>query len=169
MLLVHQLHEDGAGFAKTLRSREAWGRIALGESSLKHPGVVDSAYGKIIRGLIKNERLKTPKKMNVKGIAKGDIEEMYTAYAQLSHDAAHPSVTALERHFRRDLDGRLTTDIAPPFKSGERLVTLDTACDALLGACLGVGGRLGGTSQDETLGALWKQFVGQGLRAAVEL
>jgi hypothetical protein len=62
LLLVHQLHEDGAGFVKTLRSREAWGRIALGESSLKHPGVVDSAYGKIIRDLIKNERLKTPKK-----------------------------------------------------------------------------------------------------------
>jgi hypothetical protein len=63
LLLVHQLHEDGAGFVKTLRSHEAWGTIALGESSLKHPGVVDSANGKIIRGLIKNERLKTPKKM----------------------------------------------------------------------------------------------------------
>ena len=45
-LLLVQLHEDGAGFAKTLRSDEAWGRIALGESSLKHLGVVDSAYGK---------------------------------------------------------------------------------------------------------------------------
>lgn len=169
LLLAHQLHEDGVGFVKTLQSHEAWGRISLGESSLKHPGVVDSAYGKIVRGLIKRERLRAPKKMNVKGIAKGDIETMYTAYAQLSHDAAHPSVTALERHLQRDLDGRLTTDIAPPFKPGERLVTLDMACDALLGACLGVGARLGGTSQDDALGALWKQFVGQGLRAAVEL
>jgi hypothetical protein len=47
--------------------------------SLKHLGGVDSAYGKIVRGLIKRERLRTPKKMNLKGIAKGDIEKMYAA------------------------------------------------------------------------------------------
>ena len=91
---------------------------------------------------------------------------MYAAYAELSHDAAHPSVAALERHFRRGDNGRWTMDIAPRFKPNERLTTLDIACNALFGVCLAVSGLLGGTSQDEALGALWGRFVRQGMRTA---
>jgi hypothetical protein len=82
---------------------------------------------------------------------------------QLSHDAAHASIIALERHIQRDHIGRMTVDAVPSFKAGERLATLDMACDALLGACLGVGAMLGGTSEDDGLAALWERFVDQGL------
>jgi hypothetical protein len=88
---------------------------------------------------------------------------MYAAYAELSHDAAHPSVSPLERHFRRADNGGWAMDIAPGFKPRERLATLAMACHALLGVCLGVSGLVGRTSQDDALGALWGRFVDQGL------
>ena len=60
LFLVDQLLQDGAGFLKTMRSHEAWGRISLGEALLKH-GVADSPYGQTIRGLIKSERAEFPR------------------------------------------------------------------------------------------------------------
>jgi hypothetical protein len=163
LFLVHQLRQNGAGFVKTMRSHEAWGRISLGEWLLEDHVAADSPFGKTIRDLIKRERLNGPKKMDVKGTATGGVEGMYAAYAELSHDAAHPSVTSLERHFRRADNGRWTMDIAPGFEARERLATLAMACNALFGVCLGVSGLLGGTSQDDALGALWGRFVEQGL------
>jgi hypothetical protein len=90
LFLVDRLLRDGAAFVKTMRSYEAWGRISLGETSLKHPGVADTPQGQIVRGLIKRERVEFPKpnKMTVSDTAKGEIEKMYPAYALLSHDAA---------------------------------------------------------------------------------
>jgi hypothetical protein len=163
LFLVHRLRQDGARFVKTMRSHEAWDRISLGEWLLDGHVAADSPFGKTIRGLIKRERVNAPKKMNVKGTATGGVEHMYATYAELSHDAAHPSVTALERHFRQASNGRWAMDIAPPFKDRERLLTLARACNALLGVCLGVSGLLGGTSQDNALSALWQRSVDQGL------
>jgi hypothetical protein len=170
LFLVDQLLQHGAKFVGTMRSHEAWGRISLGESALKHPGVADSPQGRTVRGLIKRERAEFPKpsKLTVSDTAKGDIETMYPAYAILAHDAAHPSLTALERHFRPNSDRRLTVELAPPFKPGERLATLDMACDAVFGACIGVNQLLGGTSQNDALRALWERFARQGRHAATE-
>ena len=119
--------------------------------------VADSPHVQIIRGLIKRERAEFPKsnKLSVSETAKGDMSKFYTDYAMLSHDPAHPSITALKRHFRPDHNRRLTMDIAPPFKPRERLMTLDLACDALFGACIHVSMLLGRTSQDDALVALW--------------
>ena len=120
-----------------MRSHEAASRISLGESSLKHPGVAESPQGKTVRGLIKRERAEFPsQKLTVSDTAKGDIEKMYPAYAMLSHDAAHASITALKRHYRQGHNRRLMVDVVPPFKPRERLATLDLACDAVLGACV---------------------------------
>ena len=167
LFLVDQLLQDGAGFLKTMRSHEAWGRILLGEALLKR-GAADSPEGQTIRGLIKGQRAEFPRpnKLTVSETAKSDVSNLYSDYAMLSHDAAHPSITALRRHFRPDHTGRLTMDIAPPFKPRERLTTLDMACDALFGACIHVSKLLGGTSQDDALGALWERFVSQRLDAA---
>ena len=161
LFLVHRLRQDGASFVKTMRGHEAWERISLGEWLLEGHVVADSPFGETIRDLIKRERVNAPKKMNVKRTATGGVEHMYATYAELSHDAAHPSITALERHFRRADNGHWKMDLAPPFKDRERLLTLARACNALLGVCLGVSALLGGTSQDDALGALWKRFVAQ--------
>ena len=42
LFLVDGLLQHGAAFVKAMRSHEAWGRISLGEASLKHAGVADN-------------------------------------------------------------------------------------------------------------------------------
>ena len=84
-----------------MRSHEAWGRISLGEWLLEGHVAADSPFGKTIRDLIEQRAPQRTKENDRKETATGGIESMYAAYAELSHDAAHPSVTALERHFRR--------------------------------------------------------------------
>jgi hypothetical protein len=163
---VNKLVKDGTGAVKEMRRHEAASKISLGKATLKHGvahGVADSPLGKTIRKMINRENGKSPKKLQVSEIAKGEIEAMYPDYALFSYDAAHASIIALERHLPLDHIGRLTVEVVPPFKPDERLMTLDTACDLLLGVCLGVGGLLGGTSQDDAVGALWKRFVDQNL------
>jgi hypothetical protein len=167
---IDQLRQHGADFVKTMRSDESANRVSLGEFSLKHPGVADSPHGQTVRRLIKRERGEFPKpsKLKVSDTAKGDIEKMYPAYAVLSHDAAHPSITALKRHYQPDHGSRLTVDIVPRFKPSELLATLDMACDAVFGACIGVNQLVGGTSQNDAIRALWERFVRQGRHAATE-
>jgi hypothetical protein len=168
LFLVDKLLKHGVEYVKTMRSHEAASRISIGQSALKHPGVAESPGGKTIRGHIKRERTEFPKpeKLTVSDTAKGEIEKMYPAYAMLSHDAAHASVTALKRHYRQDEKGLRTVEVAPPFKRRERLETLDMACNAVLGACIGVSELLGGTSQNEAVTALSERFMHQRRRAA---
>ena len=91
---------------------------------------------------------------------------MYSAYAMLAHDAAHASITALKRHYLQGEKGLLTVEVVPPFKPRERLETLDMACEAILGACMGVSRFLGGTSQNDAILALFERFERQRLHAA---
>ena len=109
----------------------------------------------------------SPEKLAVSDTAKGEMEKRYLAYLLLSHDAAHAlSLVALERHFQLHQGGRLTMNVIPSFLPGERLATLDMACDAVLGACMGVSLVLGVTSQNEAVRALYERFVHQGRHAA---
>jgi hypothetical protein len=165
---VHQLRQHGAEFVNAMRSDESANRVSLGETTLKHPGVADSPQGRTVRGLIKRERVEFPKpsKLKVSDTAKGEIEKIYLAYAMLSHDVAHASVTALKRHYRQGEKGLRIVEVVPPFKLRERLATLDMACDAVLGACIGVSHILGGTSQNDAVRALFQRFERQGRHAA---
>jgi hypothetical protein len=163
LFLIDDLRQRGSDSVKNMRSHDASHKISLGKMALKQPGVGDGPLARIFENLIQRESLKKPKRLSVRGTAKGEIARMYAYYALLSHDAAHPSVTALDRHFPQVYDGHRTAIVVPPFKPEERLATVDMACDALLGACLGVGAMLGGTSQDDALAALWGNFVDQGL------
>jgi hypothetical protein len=160
--LIDDLRQRGADSVRDMRSHDASYKISLGKMALEQPAVADGPLARIFEDLIQRESLKEPKRRTV-STAKGDIARMYAYYALLSQDAAHPSVTALDRHFRRFHDGHLTATVVPPLTPEERLATLDMACDLLLGACLGVGAMLGGTSQDDGVAALWERFVDQGL------
>jgi hypothetical protein len=99
--LISDLHQRGEDSVKDMRSHDAHGKISLGKIVLTHPGVADGPLASVFERLIERERLKQPKRLTVRDTAKGgDIERMYADYALLSHDAAHPSLTALDRHFR---------------------------------------------------------------------
>jgi hypothetical protein len=162
LFLVDQLCKHGAGFVKDMRSHEEASRQTVAHSALKLPGVADGPKGRIVRDQIKRGRneFPKPKKLTVSETAEGELEKMYPAYAMLAHDAAHASVTALRRHSRPDHKGQLTVHLVPPFKPGERLETLDSACETLLRVCIGVNELAEGTSQSDAIRALWERFVG---------
>jgi hypothetical protein len=161
---MDHLLQHGASFVKTMRSHDAWGRISLAELTLKRPGVANGRHGQAGRDLIKRERLKDAQKNDRKRHGPAGIEKRYPAHARLSR-VAHPSITAIRRHFRLGRGG-WTVGVAAPLRGTERLRTLDSGCDALFGARWAASQLLFGTSQDDTLNALWEQFVLQGHQAS---
>jgi hypothetical protein len=163
LFLVDQLLENGDGFAKTMRSNDAAKRISLGERMLKHPGAGESPAGKTLLGVIKSQRAEFPKpsRLTVSDTVEGEMEVVYSSYGLLSHDAAHPSVTALRRHYPQGETGPLAVEIVPPFTPGELLLTLGMACHVILTACVGFSELLGGTSQDGAVRALYERYQRQ--------
>lgn len=88
-----------------------------------------------------------------------DFEKTYIFYAQLSSDAAHPSIDALHRylvpHSGDEIGG---VDIEPVVKDTEIELTLYYLCSAVMGVCVGVNQMLGGTSGGRVLNQLADEF-----------
>lgn len=91
------------------------------------------------------------------------IGDVYILYSQLSSDAAHPSVAALNRHIVPSDDSdhpeMRGLDVLPPPRPEEIDDTLELACMALLGACVGTSQLLGGTPGGEVLNALADEYL----------
>jgi hypothetical protein len=66
--------------------------------------------------------------------AKVGFADMYVFYRQLSADAAHPSLEALERYIREDNSVRW----GPNCEQQEIADTLNIACHFLIGACAAI-------------------------------
>jgi hypothetical protein len=170
---VAALCERGTEFVKAMRSDEAANRKALGEQGLKRltEDAKNGEHGQIIRTQIRRllDEFPKPRKFHINEVAGETVaDRAYLSYAILSMDAAHPSITALRRHLRWETEGEtryLTLNVVPRFTSKERLATLDEACTALLGVCVGVNQLLGGTTKSEALKAKWERFETQGLHA----
>jgi len=151
---------------EAMRSDNAANRRSLG--NLVGSGAADSQFGEFVNAQIDGllAEFPTPQKLRLNEVSKGLMERAYHLFRILSHDGAHASVDTLRHHYRRNNNGRRTVEVVPPFKPGERLATLDIACDAVLGACIGVNQLLGGTSQSDALRALFERFERQGRHAA---
>jgi hypothetical protein len=73
--------------------------------------------------------------------ARGPLYKSYVYYAELSADAAHPTLDALQRYLGRSQENGepvRTIDINPLVRPKERRMTLLLACEALLGVCIDV-------------------------------
>jgi len=88
------------------------------------------------------ERLRTapisPKGLVASGVAKGSVVgHAYLIYAQLSADAAHPSINALRRYIEVENEaGGITINADMDVSQEEHLKTASYACMALAGVCL---------------------------------
>jgi hypothetical protein len=86
LFLIAKLLENGAGFAKIMRSDAAARGMSMGKRALKQPGAAESPAGKTLRGAIKSQRAEFPNPSmlgKVSDMAEGEIEVMYPAYAVL--------------------------------------------------------------------------------------
>jgi Family of unknown function (DUF5677) len=73
--------------------------------------------------------------------AVGPYKDTYIAYSQFSGDAAHPTITALSRHW--SIENEAILDVEPEAKEDELDHTLDFACIAILGIMVAVNEMIG--------------------------
>lgn len=93
--------------------------------------------------------------------ARGPLFKSYVYYAELSADAAHPTLDALQRYLGRAQEGDKpirTIDINPLVSPKERRLTIMMVCEALLSACIGVTQILDLKSVNDELAALMHEY-----------
>jgi hypothetical protein len=92
--------------------------------------------------------------------ALSDIGRSYIFYCQLSSDAAHPSVTALNRYVIPDTADEVGgIDVDPIVHDEEIEETLELLCQAVMGVCVAVNQIIGGTNGGSVLDGLADQYV----------
>jgi hypothetical protein len=89
----------------------------------------------------------------------GTVGEGYVIYNVLSNDAAHPSITSLNRHILSMGRGNWTISANPPIDQYESIQTLQLACSAVLGVCVAFYEVFGGGETGETLASLGDEFT----------
>ena len=96
--------------------------------------------------------------LNPQEVAKRtEVGGAYNFYRQLSGDAAHPSLTSLNRYVEEER-GEVVGINADPLASGAELAdTLSLGCVALLGACVGASQIFDPEHQIKELGDVWKR------------
>ncbi len=100
------------------------------------------------------------KYLSPKDVALGGLlRDGYLIYTQLSADAAHPTVTSLNRHVgHRETNNEAVVEVAPVPNDAEVTMTWDWACNAMLGACVAVNEILGGTQAGQKLEQIAERY-----------
>lgn len=142
---IAALSEDGQQFVREMAEDHEASRKARGEFLIQQTGEIPEAewqqrlrvfLASLGKGQTKRKSL-DPKRV----AARGPLLKGYVYYSQLSSDAAHPTLDALERYLGRSQENGepiRTIDINPLVRPKERRETLLMACEALLGVCVGV-------------------------------
>jgi hypothetical protein len=150
---VEQMRQDD------VRSSRSRSELLLTTYRERIPEEIEIQLRKQLRSI--KEQWPQPKSLSPKDVAwSGLLRDGYHIYSQLSADAAHPSLTALRRHY--DPDGPVQhdeigktvivgIDVVPAPDEEEVTTTWEWACHAVLGACAGVNEILGGTPAGEQL------------------
>jgi hypothetical protein len=149
------LHAKGDGFVKKMLEDEMRSRKVRGEWALsKRPQLSEEVERRLREQLqLINKKWNKAKSLSPKDVAlSGLLREGYGIYSQLSADAAHPTVTSLNRHVgQSEKEHEALIDVVPAPKDEEIITTWDWACNAMLGVCVGVNEILGGAPAGQGL------------------
>lgn len=109
-----------------------------------------------------NKKFANAKTLSPKHVAaiRADFEKTYIFYGQLSSDAAHPSITALNRYILKgtpEEPGGI--DIEPELRDGELCETLEYLCMAAVGVCVGVNQIIGTSNVDVDLSGIADRYI----------
>jgi hypothetical protein len=89
----------------------------------------------------------------------GPLFPSYLLYSQLSADAAHPTVTSLNRHFKPGANGNVRRFMFAPTPSAAELEdTLLWACNLSIGVCAAGSQLLGHAELDQDAAALAEEY-----------
>jgi Family of unknown function (DUF5677) len=162
---LYRLARDGSAFAREILADEVYHRGAQGETMLKEEQARE-AMGEESRArmrvFIKELRQENPnaKALNPKNAISGtDIRAAYPFYQQLSSDAAHPSVKALNRHIVETAKNEIVgLSLKSQIKDGEVMDTAFLTAMALLGVCIWANIAFDGTTGGERLDGLIAEY-----------
>ena len=147
LFLIPNLIEKGDEFVKAMYDHERRSIRSQSEFLLEDLDDLDPfaaematrlrARLRAIKDLSPNAKL-----LHVKDVASGtELKRAYLFYSQLSADAAHPTIRALRRHLILIVENGervLGLDVHPVERGAEVADTLNIACNAVLGVCVGV-------------------------------
>jgi hypothetical protein len=173
-LWIAGLNAESAKFADRMLGDEVKSRQLRGELLFRAKGsrsTLKDDKGEKLRAWLQESKAAFPnaKMLSPKEVARGGtLEDAYVFYAQLSSDAAHPSLQALNRHIvttKEDGEEIRGIDASPLPDPAEIEDTLIIACLAMLGCCIGVNQILDGTDGGKGLEALadeYRDIMGHG-------
>jgi Family of unknown function (DUF5677) len=144
LFIIAALRDHGQRFVSEMREDQKASRKARAEFLIQQTGEMSDAEWQLkLRAFITSlgKGQKKRKSFDPKRVAAhGPLLYAYVYYAQLSADAAHPTLDALYRYFGEAQENGntiRTIDSNPLVKPTERRLTLLMACEALLGICIG--------------------------------
>jgi hypothetical protein len=141
---IAALRDDGQQFVREMAEEDEASRKARGEFLIQQTGEIPEAeWQQNIRAFLASRGKGQTKRKSLdpkRVAARGPLLKGYVYYSQLSSDAAHPTLGALERYLGSKENGEpiSTIDIDPLVSPKERRRTWLMACEALLGVCIGV-------------------------------
>jgi hypothetical protein len=160
---VVRLLDDGHAFVRKMVDDEMTHRKNRGEFIFENGLTLETDVEARLRAFLKdaNKQFAAAKTLHPKQVAgKSVVGTSYLVYGQLSSDAAHPSVTALNRyvvpHTQDDVGG---IDVNPIVKDEEIEQTLEFLCLAAMHVCVAVNQMIGGTEGGKALNGLADEFV----------
>jgi hypothetical protein len=155
--LFRLARDDGSVFARQMQADDQRHRGLLGKEIEAAMGdEVGSRVKEIAEELLLKSR--GEKHLSPKSAISGtEIERAYIYYKQLSVDAAHPSITALNRHLV-ETEGNEVLRLKPRIKDGEAMNTAFLASMALLGGCIAANTAFGGRGEGGRLEGLIAEY-----------
>jgi hypothetical protein len=159
-----ELEAKGYAFVRELKDDESKSRKALGERILSQRITLDEAVKDRLTAQLREINRAAPqaKFLSITEVASGGLlAQADLFYRQLSRDAAHPTLTSLNRYLKRYDEGGQTVralDADPVVNDVELSQTVDWACVAMIGACVGVNQILEGTATGQQLPKIADQW-----------
>jgi hypothetical protein len=158
------LAEEGEVFVRKMRDDEMNHRRAQGQNIFAVDVALDEEVGDRLRTFLRNvnKRFENAKSLSPKKVAqvRSDFEKTYIFYGQLSSDAAHPSVTALNRYVIPETHpegGGI--DVEPLVSEHELAETFEYLCMASVGVCVAANQIIGGTSGGNALNGIAERYT----------
>ena len=168
------LAEEGELFVRKMRDDEMSHRLALGQNIFTTEIELDKEIGQRLRTFLRTSkrRFEKAKSLLPKQVAqiRPDFEKTYIFYGQLSSDAAHPSVTALNRYVLPETHpegGGI--DVEPVVSEHELAVTWEYLCMAAIGVCVAGNQIIGGTTGGAALNGIAERYTDLSDRTKAEV
>ena len=162
---LYRLARDGSAFVREMVADEVYYRGALGETMFKEEQARE-AMGEErrarMRAFIKGLRQESSNAKPLKpkdAISGTDVSAAYAYYQELSFDAGHPSITALNRYVVETTENEIVgLSLRPRIKDGEAMDTAFLAAVALLGVCISANKAFDGTTGGKRLEELVAEY-----------